>query len=180
MPYDLTARLRLRSIFIDMRKLWALAEKARTDMRVRISRCLALALILLASPVWPADAIQQQMLQVEAALARITQEQQAVYHQFQMVQEMRRNDERQLLPLPTYSPPGTLPNYEDVKREDEARMQRIRQHQYELDRLYARYRELDAQKRPLLEQLAVLAQQRVKEQAAERATPEQRGATTAR
>jgi hypothetical protein len=155
-------------------------EKVRTGMRAGMSCWLALVVALLADPLWAADAIQQQMREVEAALARITQEQQSIYQQFQMVQELRRNDERQLLPLPTYSPPGTLPNYEDVKREDEARTQRIRQYQYELDRLHARYRELDQQRRPLLEQLAVLAQQRMKEEAAQRATPEQRGATTAR
>jgi hypothetical protein len=145
-------------------------------MMAAMVRAVALILGLLSPAVWAAEGIQQQMRLVEAALARITQEQHSIYQQFQMVQELRRNDERQLLPLPTYSPPGTLPNYEDVKRDDDARTQRIRQHQSELDRLYARYRELDAQKRPLLEQLAALAQQ----QAAQGAAPEQRAPTPAR
>jgi hypothetical protein len=141
--------------------------------KLRMLRWLPLVLCLLAAPAWPAEGIPQQMRQIEAALARINQEQQVIYQQFQMVQELRRNDERQLLPLPTYSPPGTLPNYEDVKRDDEARTQRIRQYQSEADRLYARYRELDEQKRPLLQQLAVLAQQPTEEQVAAPVKPEQ-------
>ena len=77
-----------------------------------------------------------------------------------MVQELRRSDERQMQPLQSYTPPPTPPNYDDVKREEEARTQRIKEYQYELDRLYARYRELEEQKKPLLEELSALAQQR--------------------
>jgi hypothetical protein len=104
------------------------------------------------------------MRQVEAALTRVTQEQQSIYQQFNMVQELRRNDERQMLPLPLYGvTPGSPPNYDDVKRLEDARAQRVRDLQYEADRLYTRYRELDEQKRPLLEALSSLAQQRAAE-----------------
>jgi hypothetical protein len=134
-------------------------------------RSLALLLTLLAgwaSAATP-DLVLQQVRQIEAALARISQEQQSVYQQFQMVQELRRNEERHMLPWPSYeSPPTSPPNYDDVRRQQEARAQRLRDHQYELDRLYARYRELEEQKRPLLETLSALAQQRAQEQAAER------------
>jgi hypothetical protein len=123
-------------------------------------RWLPLVLGLLGVPGWAAGEIDQEMRRVEAALARISQEQQSVYQQFQMVQEMRRSDERQMQPLQSYTPPPTPPNYDDVKREEEARTQRIKEYQYELDRLYARYRELEEQKKPLLEELSALAQQR--------------------
>ena len=131
-------------------------------------RWIALVLALLAAPGWSADSVLQQMRQIEAALGRISQEQQAVYQQFQMVQELRRNEERQLLPMQTYSLGPTPRNYEDVKREEETRALRVRDLQYELDRLYTRYRELEDQKRPLLDTLSALAQQRAQEPPAER------------
>ncbi len=89
-------------------------------------RWLPLILVLLAAPAWAAGEIDQEMRRVEAALSRISQEQQSVYQQFQMVQEMRRSDERQMQPLQSYTPPPTPPNYDDVKREEEARVQRIK------------------------------------------------------
>jgi hypothetical protein len=143
-------------------------------------RWLPLAFAFIAAPGWPAENVQQQMRQIEAALGRISQEQQGLYQQFQMVQELRRNEGQQILSLQTYTQPGTLRNYEDVKREDEARAQRIRELQYELDRLYGRYRELEDQKRPLLDTLSALAQQRAEEQSAQRTTAEQTGPATGR
>lgn len=143
----------------------------------RLLRALLCAMLMLSAPGFAADAVQQQMRQIEAALARLSQEQQSVYQQFQMVQALRRSEERQLLPLPVYGGTGTLPNYEDVKREEEARAQRVRQYQYELDRLYGRYRELEEQKRPLFDALSALAQQRVQEPAATRPPPDARALT---
>jgi predicted nucleic acid-binding Zn-ribbon protein len=122
-------------------------------------RRLLPALALLAGMAWAADSVQQQVRAVEAALARITQEQQSIYQQFQMAQELRRGDERQMQPLPLYGVP-TSPNYEDIKRDEAARAQRVKDLQSEVDRLYARYRELEQQKKPLLEQLSALAQER--------------------
>jgi chromosome segregation ATPase len=127
-------------------------------------RCLTLVLGLLAVPGWAADTIDQEVHRVEAALTRISQEQQSVYQQFQMVQELRRSDQAQMQPLQSYTPPPTPPNYDDVKREEEARATRVKEYQYELDRLYARYRELEEQKKPLLEELSALAQQKAGEQ----------------
>jgi predicted nucleic acid-binding Zn-ribbon protein len=123
-------------------------------------RWLALALSLLGVPAWAADDITAEVRRVESALTRISQEQQSVYQQFQMVQEMRRTLQAQMQPLQSYTPPATPPNYDDVKREEEERARRINDYQYELDRLYARYRELEELKKPLLEELAALAQQR--------------------
>jgi chromosome segregation ATPase len=120
-------------------------------------RRLLPALALLAGMGWAADGVQQQVRAVEAALARITQEQQSIYQQFQMAQELRRSDERQMQPLPLYGVP-TSSNYEDIKRDEAARAQRVKDLQAEVDRLYARYRELQEQKKPLLEQLSALAQ----------------------
>jgi len=127
-------------------------------------RWLVVALALLAGSAGAADDVAQEIRRIEAALALISQEQQSVYQQFQMVQEMRRSLQAQMQPLQSYTPPPTPPNYDDVKREEEERARRINDYQYELDRLYARYRELEEQKKPLLEALAELAQQRGQQQ----------------
>jgi hypothetical protein len=124
-------------------------------------RWLVLVAGLLAVPGLAADDIDREMRRIEAALARISQEQQSVYQQFQMVQEMRRSEQAQTQSMQqSYTPPATPPNYDDVQREQEERDQRIKNYQYELDRLYARYRELEEQKKPLLDELSALAQQR--------------------
>jgi len=120
--------------------------------------------LLLGVPALAAEDIDREVRRVESALTRISQEQQSVYQQFQMVQELRRSDQTQMQPLQSYTPPATPPNYDDVKREEEARADRVKQYQYELDRLYARYRELEEQKKPLLDELSALAQRRSQEQ----------------
>ena len=97
----------------------------------------------------------------EAALSRVSAEQQSVYQQFQMVQEMRRSERQELLdPMQVYTPPASPPNYDDVVRDRQAREYRLQDYASQMDRLYARYRELEEQKRRLLDQLAVLTAQR--------------------
>jgi hypothetical protein len=49
-------------------------------------------------------------------------------------------------------------NVDDVQRDEDARVQRMNDLQAESDRLYGRYRELEEQKRPLLDELSTLAQ----------------------
>jgi hypothetical protein len=132
-------------------------------------RWLAVALAILFAPsgfAQTALAIQQQaQLQaqrVEAALNRLSQEQVAVFQQFQMIQEMRRNEERlalQRLPIYRLSSVNTAPSFDDAQRDEEARALRMNDLQAEGDRLYARYRELEEQKRPLLDTLSAMAQQ---------------------
>lgn len=105
-------------------------------------------------------AINAQVQRVQGALDRINMEQRSVYQQFQMVQEMRRNDTQQAYQSSlVYTPPATPPNYDDLVRYNEEREARLRQQSEELERLYARYRELEEQKRPLLDELAALAVQ---------------------
>lgn len=133
-------------------------------------RGLLLLLLAYAGAASGAESVQQRMRQIDSALGRISAEQQSVYQQFNMVQEVRRNEERQMLaPAPqAYMPSSSPPNYDDIRRAEEARVQRLRDMQYELDRLYARYRELEQQKKPLLDALSALAQQRGAEEAAAR------------
>jgi hypothetical protein len=112
-------------------------QPARIGKGLSMLRWLVLAVALLSIPALAAGEIDEQIRQVQAALTRISQEQQAVYQQFQMVQELRRSELAQVQPLQSYTPPATPPNYDDVQREQEERTARIQQHQEELDRLYA-------------------------------------------
>lgn len=127
-------------------------------------RQLALAAAVFLAPVafgQVPNAIVQQMQRVEASLNRLSQEQMAVYQQFQMVQEMRRSEERlavQRLPIYRLSTLAPPPSVDDLQRDEDARTQRMNELQAEGDRLYARYRELEEQKRPLLDTLSTLAQ----------------------
>ena len=104
------------------------------------------------------EAVDEQIRRLETALNRIQAEQQSVYHQFQMVQELRRGEVQQYQQsIQVYTPPATLPSYDDVVREKEARDARMRRYDDEVERLYDRYRELEEQKRPLLDRLSELA-----------------------
>jgi hypothetical protein len=119
---------------------------------------LPLALLLWSGLALGQESVDDQMKRLEVALNRIQAEQQSVYHQFQMVQELRRSEILQYQQsIQVYTPPATPPNYDDVVRDKEARDARMREYDYEVERLYDRYRELEEQKRPLLERLAELA-----------------------
>ena len=105
--------------------------------------------------------LEAQIRSVEAALGRVHAEQQSIYQQFQMVQEIRRSERQELHnPAQPYASSGFITYYDDVAREKQTREYRLSYYASQMDRLYARYRELEEQKRPLLEQLAVLAAQR--------------------
>ena len=127
-----------------------------------ICRQILLSSAFLLSSGVAAQSIDYQTREVEAALTRNSQERQSLYQQFNMVQELRRNEERQSFAAAN-SPPSS-PLYDDVKREEQTRARRIKDYQADLDQLYARYRELQAQERALVQSLSALAQQRLQQQ----------------
>jgi hypothetical protein len=106
------------------------------------------------------------LAQLEIALNHLSQEQQAVYQQFQMIQELRRNEIQDSQPLTVQgyltmggvkdAPPAS---YDDNIRLQRERTERIQQYTRDLSQLYARYAELGNQKGALLDQLTELAQQ---------------------
>lgn len=108
--------------------------------------------------------------QLEMALNHVQQEQQAVYQQFQMTQELRRNEIQENYPQAIQTPNlmmqapyamGGLKDNPPQSYDDNVRLQRERQERIEhytrdLNRLYTRYAELGEQKRVLLDQLMEL------------------------
>ena len=127
-----------------------------------VSRALRGLVALVAIVLCPAFVIAQtaadaELRQLEAALNRIQQAQQGVYQQFQMVQELRRAELARLDPFAPQSNVGIAPppqDYNELQRQREERENRIKDRTAELERLYARYQELEEQKRSLLERMA--------------------------
>jgi hypothetical protein len=116
----------------------------------------------------PAD---PRIAQLEMALNQLDQERQAVYQQFQMTQELRRNEIQENNPqviqganttsLMPYATGGLKDNapvsYDDQVRALRERQERIQQYSQDLNRLYSRYAELGEQRRALFDQLMELA-----------------------
>jgi len=102
-----------------------------------------------------------QLRRVERAISHIQQEQQSAYQEFGMVQELRRSLMQQTTPP---APPavsgvdGDLPSYDEQARQRRQVEEQLQRYAVELERLYARYRELDEQKRSLLDRMNELSQ----------------------
>jgi hypothetical protein len=110
-------------------------------------------------------ATEAEMRRLESQLNLLQQEQQSVYQQFQMTQELRRTEIQAQYPQviqnsPDYAMANPPPNYDDVVRQRSERDERIKQYTDDLNRMYARYREIEEQKKVLLNRLNELAQQR--------------------
>jgi hypothetical protein len=61
-----------------------------------------------------------------------------------------------------YVPQGQMPNYDDMARARQEQQDRLRNYAYELQQLYARYRDLGGDAAQLLDQVRVLSQQGTK------------------
>lgn len=117
----------------------------------------------LASPHLKRD---PRVVQLEMVLNQVNQEQQAVYQQFQMTQELRRNEIQDTHPLVVQGLPSMggikdapLVDYDDKIRLQRERQERIQQYTRDLNRLYSRYAELGEQKKMLLDQLLEAAKE---------------------
>ena len=107
--------------------------------------------------------LEAEAKRIDAALGRINQAQQSVYQQFQMVQELRRTELARPDPFAPQANVGIAPppqDYNELQRQREERENRIRERTAELERLYARYQELEEEKRALLERLSELSRGR--------------------
>ena len=113
-------------------------------------------------PKTPYPASDPRVAQLDTALNQVQQEQQALYQQFQMTQELRRNEMQD--PSTTMQNPyitgGLMDNppqsYDENIRSQRERRERIQQYTRDLNRLYVRYNELGKQKRVLMDQLMEL------------------------
>jgi predicted nucleic acid-binding Zn-ribbon protein len=132
---------------------------------IRVRYALATAVLVAVAPALAQTGAgsDAELRRVQAALAVIQQTQQGIYQQFQMVQELRRAELARPDPFAPQSNVGIAPppqDYNELQRQREERESRVKERTAELERLYARYQELEEQKRALLERLSELARER--------------------
>jgi|SRR4249920_633321 hypothetical protein len=129
-----------------------------------MKRVVAAFALLLSGLSFADTATDAEIRRLESQLNLLQQEQQSTYQQFQMIQELRRSEIEAQYPQVIQNSPqyemGSPPNYDDVVRQKNEREYRIKQYTGDLNRMYARYRELEDQKRAILDRLNALAQQR--------------------
>lgn len=124
-----------------------------------------LLILLLSSAGWVFAEADPRLRELQAEYEHVQQEQQSMYQQFQMVQELRRNElqDRQPSAIQGYSAAGNdaakaLDFDENVRRQRE-RQERLQGYDRDIERAYGRYMELSNRKKVLLEQIAELAKQ---------------------
>lgn len=116
---------------------------------------LLFLLLALSTPVWADTAAE--ISQLEKTLTRIQQESQSTYQQFLMIQELRRNEVD--APLPITIPPSPasksipIPGYEELIQEKQEKADRIKKYTDDLDRLKARYTELENERKEIFDQI---------------------------
>ena len=120
--------------------------------------------LLLIAPIWAwaenSVNINTQIQILEGQLVRVQQETQATFQQFQMIQELRRNEIQSVdFMAPTVTSASIpTPSYEDRVQRDQARNERIQQYTADLDQLYQYYKELDDKRKLLIEEIDLLKQ----------------------
>ena len=87
---------------------------------------------------------------LQGSLTLINQEQQAIFQQFQMIQQLRRANAESGVPPVGGGPPGS---YEDMAATRRTQAEREETYLRELQDLYQRHRELEQQKQPILDNL---------------------------
>lgn len=125
-------------------------------------KVLILLLALLGFGRADAQPPDDRLARLEAAYNRIQLEQQSVFQQFQMAQELRRNELQEAQPPAAISryPQGTggsqVLDYDENVRRQQARQERLLRYEQEISRAYRRYLELGDQKKALLDQIQAL------------------------
>jgi hypothetical protein len=87
---------------------------------------------------------------LQDTLNMLNQEQQAVYQQFQMIQQLRRSNAEPATPPIGGGPPG---NYDDMVASKRAQAERDEAYARELRDLYQRHRDIEREKQPIIERM---------------------------
>lgn len=114
---------------------------------------LAVLLLAFAGSVYAADDPELQRLNI--LLNVLNQEQQALVQQMQIAQEMRRDNTRMLC-NGQLLPPGMV-EYADLVAAQRNAVRRDEELRSQVDQLYARWQELEQDKRPVLQRIYELA-----------------------
>lgn len=115
---------------------------------------LGCLLLFLSAAAMAADNTEE-LQRLHNALGVLNQEQQAVYQQFQMVQELRRANAQMAytgqFPQPQYM--MEVPNYADAVEAQNKARRRNEDLAAQADQLYAKYAEIEGRKKPLLQRI---------------------------
>ena len=124
----------------------------------------ALLMLLLIGSGWVFADQDPQVQRLEAAINQLQQEQQSVYQQFLMSQELRRNElqnNRSSLAggYSTMGPDSSRAiDYDENLRLQREQQDRLQRYDRDVSQAYSRFLELGAQKKALLDQLMELSQ----------------------
>lgn len=125
-------------------------------------RSMLIGLLLLSLPLFAADDVQKQIQEVEVALSMLQQEQQNLFQQFQMLQELRRQEllQENDITLRQNQPimGGSGLNYDEVQKRDQERLARIKDYSTRLNEIHERYQEIDRERQALIGELTALRQ----------------------
>jgi hypothetical protein len=113
----------------------------------RLSHALLLPLAFAASA--GADELQD----LYGALNMLNQQQQAIYQQFQMVQELRVGSVPRVQGPMFLSPAGKVTNYDEVVEAQKRALERSESLYRQADQLLARYNEIEDMKKPLQQRI---------------------------
>ncbi|MCD6707952.1 MAG: hypothetical protein LT080_16080 [Thiobacillus sp.] len=114
-------------------------------------RYLSFALLLLQLSFTAAADNKTELEKHYSALNMLNQQQQAIYQQFQMVQELRRNGSAPLLYGTPMRPQllGQIANYDEVVAAQKSAVLRGEYLYQQADQLLAKYNEIEEMKKPL-------------------------------
>ncbi|HET9663675.1 MAG TPA: hypothetical protein VFP00_05545 [Burkholderiales bacterium] len=97
-----------------------------------------------------AHAASEEVKSLQDALSVLNQEQQAIYQQFQMIQQLRRSNAEPVAPAIGGGAPG---NYDEMIATKRAQSEREEAYARELRDLYQRHRDIEREKQPIIENL---------------------------
>ncbi len=125
-------------------------------MRNPMLACACILALALAGSAWAAEKDTKAELQnLYATMNVLNQQQQAVFQQFQILQEMRRNNDRALYAgtLMAPSPDMQVQNYQDIVNRQQEIMRRGQELEQQADQLYSQYTEIGARKLQLQQRI---------------------------
>lgn len=132
-------------------------------------KLMLMSLLLLSLPLSAADDVQKQIQEVEVALSMLQQEQQNLFQQFQMLQELRRQEllQENSIIVQQNQPPVTgnaTLNYDEVQKRERERLARIKDYTARLSEIHERYQGIDRERQVLIGELTALRQDKSPDQ----------------
>lgn len=125
-------------------------------------KLILIGLLLLSLPLSAANDVQKKRQETEAALSMLQQEQQNLFQQFQMLQELRRQELLQENSnIMQQSQPivgNTMLNYDEVQKREQERLARIKDYSARLNEIHERYQEIDRERQVMINELTALRQ----------------------